>query len=524
VTAHPEAVGSAEPGEHVTPDDDLRRRLEHARKGGDARYHAKLREQNKLFVRDRLDRVLDPGWTFEDGLLARHVDGNLPADAVVTVVGTIDRRPVCVIANDMTVKAGTWGYRTFQKITAMQELAGRTRCPLLYLIDSAGARIDEQRMSYAGRKAWGNIFYNQIQLSGVVPQVCVLLGPSPAGTAYQPALCDVVIMVEGNATAYIGSPRMSEMATGEKVTMEEMGGAEMHARVSGLGDFLCKDEDEALAVAKQYLSYFPSHWSEKPPMHASAPPASGKTIAEIVPTSQRIAFNIVDLIKALVDDGSWLEVKKLWARELVTGYARLGGRPVGIVANQSRYKGGVLFPDSSDKAARFIWTCNAFNVPLLFLQDIPGFMVGSQVERAGMIRHGAKMLFAVAEARVPRIAVLVRKAYGGGYLAMSGSPMNPDAVLALPTAKPALMGPESAINAIYLNKIMELPEEQRAAFIDEKRREYEEDIDVYEVASDFSLEAVIPSDELRDELIRRYEIYCRKDVPPPSRRNGVMPV
>jgi methylmalonyl-CoA decarboxylase subunit alpha len=523
MTADPKALDSGEPAEQ-TPDEDLRRRLDKARAGGDPRYHAKLREQNKLFVRERLDRILDPGWSFEDGLLARHVDGNLPADAVVTVVGEINGRPVCVIANDMTVKAGTWGLRTFQKITAMQELAGRTKCPILYLIDSAGARIDEQRASYAGRKAWGNIFYNQIQLSGVVPQVCVLLGPSPAGTAYQPALCDVCIMVEGNATAYIGSPRMSEMATGEKVSMEEMGGAEMHARVSGLGDFLCKDEEEALAVAKQYLSYFPGHWSEKPPLADPVPPATGKSIAEIVPVSQRIAFNIVDLIKALVDEGSWLEVKKLWARELVSGYARLGGRSVGIVANQSRYKGGVLFPDSSDKAARFVWTCNAFNIPLLFLQDIPGFMVGSQVERAGMIRHGAKMLFAVAEARVPRISVLVRKAYGGGYLAMSGSPMGPDAVLALPTAKPALMGPESAINAIYLNKIMELPEEDRAAFIDAKRREYEEDIDVYEVASDFSIEAVIPSDELRDELIRRYEIYCRKEVLPPNRRNGIFPV
>ncbi len=508
----------------ATPDDDLRRRIDTARAGGEPKYHAKLREQGKLFVRDRIERIMDPGWSFEDGLLARHVDGKLPADGVVTVVGHIGGRPVCVIANDMTVKAGTWGLRTFQKMTAMQELAGRTKSALLYLVDSAGARIDEQRASYAGRKAWGNIFYNQIQLSGVVPQVFVLLGPSPAGTAYQPALCDVCIMVEGNATAYIGSPRMSEMATGEKVTMEEMGGADMHSRVSGLGDFLCANEEEALAVAKQYLSYFPGHWTEKPPLEPARPPAQGKSIADIVPTSQRVAFNMVDLIKALVDEGSWLEVKKLWARELVTGYARLGGRSVGIVANQSRHKGGVLFPDSSDKAARFIWTCNAFNIPLLFLQDIPGFMVGSQVERAGIIRHGAKMLFAVAEARVPRIAVLVRKAYGGGYLAMSGSPMGPDAVLALPTAKPALMGPESAINAIYLNKINELPEEERAAFIAEKRREYEEDIDVYEVASDFSIEAVIPSDELRDELIRRYEIYSRKDVPPPNRRNGVMPV
>src|SRR4029077_15334659 len=240
-------------------------------------------------------------------------------------------------------------------------------------------------------------------------------------------------------------------------------------------------------------SYFPGHWSEKPPLQAARPPARGKSVAEVVSARQRVAFNMIDLIKEVGGADSWPEVKKLWARELVTGYARLGGRAVGIVANQSRYKGGVLFPDSADKAARFIWTCNAFNIPLLFLQDVPGFMVGAQVERAGMIRHGAKMLFAVAEARVPRIAVLIRKAYGGGYLAMSGAPMNPDAVLALPTAKPALMGPESAINAIYLNKIMELPEEQRAAFIAAKRREYEEDIDVYEVAPAFSIEAVIPT-------------------------------
>src|SRR5436309_40128 len=303
----PDAGAPEQEAQRQSPDDDLRSRLETARRGGDPRYHAKLREQNKHFVRDRLDKILDPGWSFEDGLLARHVDGNLPADAVVTAVGHIGGRPVCVIANDMTVKAGTWGLRTFQKITAMQELAGRTESALLYLVDSAGARIDEQRASYAGRKAWGNIFYNQIQLSGVVPQVCVLLGPSPAGTAYQPALCDVCIMVEGNATAYIGSPRMSEMATGEKVTMEEMGGAEMHNRVSGLGDFLCASEDEALEVAKQYLSYFPGHWTEKPPLQPSRPPARGRTIAEIVRKSQRGAFNMVDLIKALVDDDSWIE-------------------------------------------------------------------------------------------------------------------------------------------------------------------------------------------------------------------------
>jgi acetyl-CoA carboxylase carboxyltransferase component len=505
-------------------DVQLREHLATARSGGAQRYHEKLTAQHKLFVRERLNLLLDSDVAFEDGLLARYADGNLPGDAVVTAVGKIAGRDVCVIANDFTVKAGTWGYRTYQKITAMQELAGRIKAPLVYLVDSAGARIDEQRESYAGRRAWGNIFYNQIQLSGVVPQVCVLLGPSPAGTAYQPALCDVCIMVDKNATAYIGSPRMSEMATGERIDMEEMGGAEMHCTVSGLGDFLCKTEQEALAVAKQYLSYFPSHWSEKPPLAAAQPPASTKPIADIVPRNQRHAFNMVDVIKALVDGGSWLEVKRLWARELVTGFARLGGRSIGIVGNNSMFKGGVLFPDSSDKAARFVWTCNAFNIPLLFLQDIPGYMVGSQVERQGIIRHGAKMLFAVASARVPRIAVLVRKAYGGGYLAMSGSPMNPDAVIALPTAQLALMGPESAVNAIYFNKIMELPEEERAAFIDERRRVYEEDIDIYEVASDFSVEAVVPSDQLRDDLIARFETYSRKEVPPPAHRNGVFPV
>jgi acetyl-CoA carboxylase carboxyltransferase component len=510
--------------DEASPDDLLRARLGVARRGGNQKNHDKLREQKKLFVRERLDLLLDAGSQFEDGLLARYSDSNLPGDAVVTVVGAVGGRTVCVIANDFTVKAGTWGHRTYQKITAMQELAGRIKAPILYLVDSAGARIDEQREAFAGRRAWGNIFYNQIQLSGQVPQICILLGPSPAGAAYQPALCDTCIMVEGNATAYIGSPRMSEMATGEQVSMEEMGGARMHCTVSGLGDFLCADEAEAIAVAKKYLSFLPSHWTDPPPLTATRQPIASRPIGDIVPSNQRQAFNMVDLISSLVDGDSWLEVKRLWARELVTGYARLGGRSVGIVANNSMFKGGALFPESSDKAARFIWTCNAFNIPLLFLQDIPGFMVGSQVERQGIIRHGAKMLFAVAASRVPRIAVLVRKAYGGGYLAMSGAPMNPDAVLALPTAKPALMGPESAINAVFLKKILELPEDQRPAFVDAQRRAYEEDIDVYQIASDFSIEEVVPSDELRETLIRRFTAYSRRDIALYSHRNGVFPV
>jgi acetyl-CoA carboxylase carboxyltransferase component len=493
-----------------------------ARRGGAPKYHEKLSAERKLFVRDRLRLLLDEE-CFEDGLLVRHLD-NLPADAVVTLVGKIGGRQVGIIANDMTVKAGTWGRKTFVKWTRMQELARDTRIPLVYLIDSAGARIDEQFESYTGRRAWGNIFYNQIHLSGVVPQLCIMFGPSPAGSAYVPALCDTTIMVDKNVSAYIGSPRMAEMVIGEKVSMEEMGGARMHCTLSGLGDVLATDEQEAIAVARRYLEFFPDNWQDHPRVIDSQLPHDGRPIGDIVPEEQNVPFDMLELIDRLADASSFLELKKLFAPELVTGLARLGGRAIGIVANQSKVKGGVLFPDSSDKAARFIWLCNAFNIPLLFLQDISGFMIGTRVERQGIIRHGAKMLFAVAEASVPRISVMIRKAYGGGYLAMSGSPMQPDCCLGLPTARPALMGPEAAINAIYYNRIMATPEGERKALIDQLRREYREDIDVFSVANEGSIEAIVQPDELRDELIRRFDLYSRKSAQRVERRNGVMPV
>jgi acetyl-CoA carboxylase carboxyltransferase component len=501
--------------------DTLEAKRRVARRGGAQKYHDKLAEQGKQFVRERLRSLLDEE-CFEDGLLVRHLD-NLPGDALVTLVGRIGGRDVGIIANDMTVKAGTWGRKTFVKWTRMQELARDTHLPLIYLIDSAGARIDEQLESYTGRSAWGNIFYNQIQLSGVVPQLCIMFGPSPAGSAYVPALCDVTIMVDKNVSAYIGSPRMAEMVIGEKVSMEEMGGARMHCTLSGLGDVLATDEQEAISIARQYLAFFPDDWQHQPPLIDPRSPADGRPIAEIVPSEQNVPFDVLELIDRLVDASSFLELKKLFAPELVTGLARLGGRAVGIVANQSKVKGGVLFPDSSDKAARFISLCNAFNIPLLFLQDISGFMIGSRVERQGIIRRGARMLFAVAEASVPRISVMVRKAYGGGYLAMSGSPMQPDCCIALPTARPALMGPEAAINAIYYNRIMETPESERKALIEQLRREYKEDIDVYSVANEGSIEAIVQPEELRKELIRRFALYSRKTARRIDRRNGVVP-
>jgi acetyl-CoA carboxylase carboxyltransferase component len=358
-----------------------------------------------------------------------------------------------------------------------------------------------------------------------VPQVCALFGPSPAGSAYVPALCDLTVMVRGHATAYLGAPRLAEMVTGEKVSLEDMGGAEMHCRVSGLGDLLVEDDAEAIAAIRVWLSYLPSSAASLPPLVDPYAPAPHRPIEEIVPIREDVPFDMQELIDAFVDGGTFFPYKPLFAPELITGLARLGGRSVGIIANQSLVKAGVLFTDSSDKAARFIWNCNAFNVPLLFLSDIAGYMIGSAVEREGIIRHGAKMLFAVCEASVPRIAVLVRKAYGGGYLAMSGSPTHPDAVLALPTAKPALMGPAAAINAIHYNRIMAIEDpEERKRFIEEKRAEYEAGIDVFELASENAFEAVVPGEQLRDELINRFAAYSRRTAGRVDRRNGVYPV
>lgn len=500
-------------------------RLASAALGGPEAARDKQRAAGRLLVRERLALLLDGEPDFEDGLLARCEEG-LAGDAVVTAIGSVDGRPVAVIANDFTVKAGTWGRRTFEKITNLQAQADALGIPVVYLVDAAGARIDEQFDSYAGRIAWGNIFTNLVRFSGRVPQVCVLFGPSPAGSAYVPALCDVVIMVRGQATAYLGSPRLAEMVTGERVTLEEMGGAEMHCSESGLGDVLVDDDAEAIAAVRLWLSYLPSSWQEQPPATTPWPPAPpARPLEEIVPTREDVPFDVTELIEAVVDEATFFPYKDLFAPELVCGFARLGGCAVGILANQSLHKAGVLFSDSSDKAARFIWICNAFQVPLLFLADNAGFMIGTDVERSGIIRHGAKMLFAVCQAAVPRIAVIVRKAYGGGYLAMSGSPTAPDAVLALPTAKVALMGPAAAVNAIHYNRIAAMEDEaERAAWVEAQRAVYEADIDVFKVASENAFEAVVPLSRLRAELIGRFAAYRRRPADPAARRNGIYPV
>ncbi len=476
-------------------------------------------------MRERVARLVDEASFAEEALLANWDQEGLGADGVVTGMALVGGRRVALMANDPTVKAGSWGPKTVEKILRIQEQALKHEVPMVYLVDSAGARITDQVQMFPGRRGAGRIFYNEVRMSGRVPQVCVLFGPSAAGGAYIPAFCDVVIMREGNASMYLGSPRMAEMVIGEKVTLEEMGGAKMHTSVSGCGHFLVKSDEDGIDLARRYLSYFPSNWREESPPAPPAAPGSQTDIADIVPSDQNKAFDMKDLIDALVDAGSWLEVQPKWASELIVGYSRLDGRVIGIVANQPKVKGGVLFVDSSDKAARFIWTCNAFNIPLVFLADVPGFMIGSKVEREGIIRSGAKMISAVSEATVPKVSVIVRKCYGAGLYAMAGPAFEPDCCLALPTAQIAVMGPEAAINAVFYNQIQQIEDaDERAAFVEAKRTEYAADIDILHLASELVVDAVIDPVDLRRELVRRFALYATKDRSFTERRNGVTPV
>jgi acetyl-CoA carboxylase carboxyltransferase component len=484
----------------------------------------KLAKQGKLFVRDRLDLLLDPGTFVEEGLLANALAADLPADGVVTGRGLVDGRPVCVMANDPTVKAGSWGARTVEKIVRLTEDALRWEMPVVYLVDSAGARLTDQVQLFPGRRGAGRIFYNQVQLSGRVPQVCCLFGPSAAGGAYIPAFCDIVIMVEGNASMYLGSPRMAEEVIGEHVTLEEMGGARMHATVSGCGDNLAPDDADAIEQARIYLSYFPTSWKEAPPLDPPGKPVRELT-SDVIPADDKAGYDVHTVIDCLVDEGTFFEVKPLFAPELVVGLGRLDGSPVGIVANNPMVKGGVLFTDSSDKAARFIWACDAFSIPLIFLADVPGFMIGSQVEMEGIIRHGAKMITAMAEATVPKVSVILRKAYGAGLYAMCGPAFEPDACIALPTAKIAVMGPEAAVNAVFANKIAAIEDPvEREAFVMEQRRLFEEDVDLLRLASDLVLDAIVEPEDLRDQLIARLASAGGKRRVFSERRHGVPPV
>ena len=504
--------------------DPLHTALERATQGNLHKEGEKLERQNKLFVRERIEFLCDPGTFVEDGLLANALSTDLPADGVVTGVGEVDGRAVVVVANDPTVKAGSWGARTVEKIVRMTDLALRDNLPVFWLIDSAGARITDQVELFPGRRGAGRIFYNQVRLSGKVPQICCLFGPSAAGGAYIPSFCDIVIMVEGNASMYLGSPRMAEMVIGEVASLEETGGARMHCSVSGCGDNLAHDDTDAIEQAKAYFTYMPTYWRHDPPTYEAVPPVR-ELDDSIVPAEDTMGYDIHRVIDCLVDAESFFEVKPLFAPELVVGFGLMDGSPVGFVANNPMVKGGVLFTDTADKAARFIWCCDAFNIPLIFLADVPGFMIGTEVERQGIIRHGAKMITAVSEATVPKLSVVLRKAYGAGLYAMSGPAFEPEATIALPTAKIAVMGPEAAVNAVFANKIAAIEDPvEREAYVQEQRRIYEEDVDLLHLASELVIDAVVDWGDLRSEIIRRLTRAAGKTRVFSDRRHGVPPV
>jgi acetyl-CoA carboxylase carboxyltransferase component len=506
---------------------DLRARLEAAYDASDRpspTAAAKLARQNKLYVRERIALLVDADSFVEDGRYANALAPGLPADGVITGRGRVDGRPVIVIANDPTVKAGSWGARTVEKIVRATEMALREELPVFWFVDSAGARITDQVQMFPGRRGAGRIFHNQVALSGKVPQICCLFGPSAAGGAYIPSFTDLIIMVDGNASMYLGSPRMAEMVVGEKVSLEEMGGARMHCTVSGVGDLLAHDDTEAIELAKLYFSYLPQNWRTPAPAYHPEPPTKPLT-PHTVPERESQPFDIHEVIDGLLDEESFFEIKPLFAAELVIGLGRLGGESVGIVANNSAVKGGVLFSDSADKATRFIWLCDAYSIPLIYLADVPGFMIGSEVERGGIIRHGAKMVSAVSSATVPQFCVVVRKAYGAGLYAMGGPGFGPDATIALPTARIAVMGPEAAVNAVYANKIAEITDEaQRVAYVAARREEYEQDVDIERLAADLVLDQVIEADELRAELLARLSYAAHRERHFATKRRDIPPV
>jgi acetyl-CoA carboxylase carboxyltransferase component len=478
----------------------------------------------KLTARQRIQLLFDPDTFCEDGLLANAERPGFAADGVLTGCGLVEGRPVAVIAHDPTVKAGSWGGLTVEKQIRLLELADRDLLPVFYLVDSAGGRLTEQMRMYQGRRGAGRIFHLQIRLSGRVPQLCVLFGPAAAGGAYMPAFCDWVGMVDGNASMSLASPRVAKIVIGEDVSLEEMGGARMHTAISGCGDELLADDRSAIARLRQLFAYLPDDWQSRPSRRSSALP-SASDWSGVIPQNPKMGYDMREVIARVVDRDSFFEVKERWAQEIIVGFARLGGGTVGVVANQPKVNAGAIFVDSSDKAARFITWCDAFNIPLLFLVDVPGFMVGSAVERQGIIRHGAKLIAAMSSAEVPRLCVVVRKAYAAGYYAMSCPGFEPRATIALPTAEIGAMSAEAAVSAVFAKKIEAIGDAaERAVFVADRTSEYSMDLDLVRLASELHVDAVVENRDLRDEIIRRFKASDGWERGPGRRHHPVAPV
>ena len=509
--------------------DDLHARRAQARLGGGEERIARQHEQDKLTARERLALLIDEGTFVELGIHGRPhfsqraMEGKeAPADGVVTGYGKVDGRLVAVAAYDFTVMAGSMGMTGETKVARLRELALGKRMPMIWLLDSAGARIQEAAGSlFAGS---GHLFREEVIASGVIPQVAALMGPCAAGTAYIPGLADFVPMVKGRGSMALAGPHLTKAVTGEDVTQEELGGSRIHTQVSGVGDLEVGSDEECIQAIRDYLSFFGQSCEEAPPRREVSDPVdrAADDLLDIIPESARHPYDMYEVIARIVDDGEWFDLKPRWARTIITCLARMGGRPVGIVANQPKHLGGILENDSADKAARFVNLCDAYGIPLLFLMDVPGFMVGTKVEQAGIIRHGAKMLYAVSRATVPKVTVILRKAYGAGYYVMCGKAYEPDLIVAWPSAEISVMGPEGAVNIIFRKQIeaSDDPDATRAELVEGIR----ETIDPYIAAGNAMIDDVIDPRETRPTVIRALEMAETKRVARPWRKHGVMPV
>ncbi len=511
--------------------DDLRLRRERALAMGGEERVERQRSLGKLPVRERVDLLFDPGTFVEFGQLADAMDpalaakGYLAADGMVAGIGEIDGRPVAMCAYDFTVMAGSMGRVGEEKTARMRELVLRQRIPIVWLLDSGGARIQSGTGStFAGA---GALFREQVTLSGVVPQVGALLGHCAAGTAYIPALTDFIPMVKGTSSMALGGRHLVKAATGEDVTEEDMGGSQVHNKVSGVADQEVASDEECLAMVRRYLSFFPSNNQQPPPTVESDDPVDRRVeeLYDIVPTAPRRAYDIRKVVTAVVDHGEVLEIKPQWAKNLVCVLARIGGQPVGILANQPMILGGALDVNAADKAARFVWLCDAFGIPLVFLHDVPGFIVGTAVEKQGIIRHGAKMLFAISEATVPKISVVLRKSYGAGYFVMNGTAYEADYVAIWPSAEIAVMGPEGMVN-ITMRKHLEGFAEGKERDAERIRLadEFRKNIDPYIAAGHAQVDDVIDPAETRLAIARGLRVSKTKQVQRPWRKHGVPPV
>ncbi len=505
---------------------DLKKRMNSALQGGGQKAIAKQIAMGKMTARERILAIVDDESFHEYDLFVEHAGKDfdmhkktLPGDGVITGTGTINGYPVCIFAQDFTVAGGSLGYMHAKKITKIMDHALKIKVPLIGINDSGGARIQEGVNSLAG---YGEIFYRNTLASGAIPQISVILGPCAGGAVYSPALTDFVFVVDNISKMFITGPEVIKTVLGEEISMEELGGARVHAETTGNAHFFAHSEYECFSQINKLLSFIPWNNSKKAEPFEVVKPKRSYSISNIFPQDPKEPYDIRDIIRAMVDGSDFFEVQELFAPNIVIGFARIEGETLGFVANQPLVLAGVLDVDSSDKAARFIRFCDAFNIPLVTLVDLPGYLPGIDQEHAGVIRHGAKILYAYSEASVPKITVILRKAYGGGYIAMSSRHLRADFVFAWPTAEIAVMGPEGAANIIFRNEIKEAdnPEEVRA----QKVLEYKEKFANPYVAAAFGhVDAVIKPLETRKFISHALSVSDNKMVNRPNKKHGIPP-